>query len=127
MARKPDPSPVELEILSILWRMGRGTVKDIQTALNPIRPLARTTINTMMTRMKDKGYVDAREKNYALEFWPLIERESVTRHKLNNLVDKVLEGNIAPLAVYIVENRDLTPDQIKVLEEIVRSESDKEG
>jgi len=125
--KKADPAPVEFEILSILWRIGCGTVKDIQTALAPKRPLARTTINTLLTRMRDKGFVEVREKNFAFEFRPLVERESVTRHKLSNLVDRILEGNIAPLAAYIVENRELTPDQIKALEEIVKSESGEEG
>ena len=127
MAKKADLSPVELEIMSVLWRKGNATVKDIQAALGSQRPLARTTINTLLSRMKDKGYVEAHEKNFAFEFSPLVERESVTRSKLGDLVDKVLEGNISPLAAYIVENRELTPDQVKVLEEIVRSESDREG
>ncbi len=127
MVKKVDPSPVEFEILSILWREGCGTVKDIQAALASKRPLARTTINTVMTRMVEKGYVEAREKNFAYEFWPLVERESVTRGKLSDLVDKVFEGNVGALASYIVENRQLTPEQIKALDEIVRSESDREG
>jgi len=127
MAKKADPSPVEFEVLSILWRKGHGTIKEIQAALAPKRPLARTTVNTVMSRMANKGYVDVREKNSAFEFRPLIERESVTRSKLSNLVDRVLEGSIAPLAAYIVENRELTMDQIRMLEEIVRSESNRES
>ena len=127
MAKKADLSPAELQIMSILWRKGRATVKQIQVALGPERPLARTTVNTVLTRMKDKGYVEAEEKNFAYEYRPLVERQSVTRSRLSDLVDKVLEGNIALLASYIVENRELTPDQIKALEEIVRSESHREG
>jgi len=126
MAKKADLSPAEFRVMNILWRRGCATVKEIQAEIGDQKPLARTTINTLMTRMKDKGFVEAIEKNFAYEFHPLVERQSVTRNKLSELVDKVLEGNIGLLAAYIVENRDLTPDQVTALEEIVRSESRRE-
>jgi len=120
MTEKTDLTPAEFRVMSVLWRKGRATVKEIQRALDPGRPLARTTINTMLTKMREKGYVGAREVNFAFEFRPLVERESVTKSKVSGLVDGFLEGDIAPLAAYIVENGELTPEQIKVLEEIVR-------
>lgn len=125
MARKPDLSPAEFEVMDVIWRRGHATAKEIQAELRPERDLAYSTVCTLLSRIREKGYVEAVEKNFAYEYHPLVERDQAARRKLSDLVDRIFGGDIAPLATYIVENRKLTPEQIKVLEEIV--ESDKEG
>lgn len=124
MAKKADLSPAEFEVMDALWRKGHATVKEIQAELGSERKMAYTTIATLLGRMKDKGYVDAVEKNFAYEYHPLVERDQVVRRKVNELVKRVLGGDISPLAAYIVENRKLTPEQIRTLEEIIRSDKE---
>lgn len=119
--RKADLSPAEFEVMDVLWSKGKATVKEIQSALAPERKLAYTTVLTLLSRMKEKGYVESQEKNFAYEFQPTVRREQIVRRKVGDLVNQVLGGDIAPLAAYIVENRKLTPDQIRALEEIVNS------
>lgn len=121
MSRKADLSPAEFEIMEILWKKGHATVKEIQAELGKKRKLARTTISTFLTRMRDKQYVEAQEKNFAYEFRPLIDRNLLARMKLDDVVERILGGDIAPLAAYIVDNRNLTPEQLKCMEEIVES------
>lgn len=121
---KSDLSPAEFEIMDILWKRGSATIKDIQQELSSKRELARTTISTLLTRMHEKGYVESRQKAFAYEFYPLVEKDGVVNRKLRNLVETILGGDVAPLASYIVKNRKLTPEQITMLEEIVRSENE---
>ncbi len=66
------------------------------------------------------------KKNFAYEFRPLVKREHVIKRKLDDLVNKVLGGDVSPLAAYIAENRNLTAEQIKTFEEIVRSAKEDE-
>lgn len=125
MKKKPDLSPAEFEVMDIIWKRGTATVKEIQSDLGPDRPLAITTICTLLSRMKDKGYVKPVEKGMAYVYHPLAERDQVVRHKLGDLVDRVLGGDVAPLATYIVENTDLTPGQIEALEAIIKSHRER--
>lgn len=121
MAKKTDLSPAELEIMEILWRKGHASVKDVQAELGEERKLNRTTVAMQLSRMKEKGYVEAREKNFAYEFHPLVDREDLAQKKLDDVVVRLLGGNVAPLAAYIAKNRKLTPEQMKCMEEIMES------
>lgn len=120
MDRKPDLSAAEFEIMSILWSKGHATVKEIKAALAPDRTLSYSAISTLLTRMREKGYVEAQEKKFAYEFHPLVKKELVIRRKLGDLVERILGGDVSPLAAYIAENRKLTQTQIETLEEIAR-------
>src|SRR5690606_34948679 len=100
--------------------------KEVLEALTKEPRPAYTTVATLLTRLKEKGYVEAEERNFAYVFRPLVKRDQVVRRKLDDLVQRVLGGAVAPLAAYIAENRNLTPEQIETLEEIIRSESGKE-
>jgi len=127
MAKMRDLSRAEFEVMDILWRKGCATVKEVQSSLGRKRRLAYTTVATLLNRLREKGYVEARERNFAYEFRPLVQREQVVRRKLDDLVQRVLGGDVAPLAAYIAESRNLTPEQIAVLEQMVERASPKEG
>lgn len=121
-----DLPQAEFDVMDVLWQKGEATVKEVQAALAGEKKLAYTTVATLLNRLKDKGYVEAQERNFAYVFRPLVQREQVVRRKLDNLVKQVLRGDVAPLAAYIAENRSLTPKQIAALEDIVKSVEEEE-
>lgn len=127
MRKISDLPQAEFEVMEVLWRMKEATVKQVQAELGQDRKLAYTTVATLLNRLRERGYVEAEERNFAYVFSPLVERDRVVRRKLDDLVRKVLGGDIAPLAAYIAENRDLSPDQLAALEEMTKADSKKEG
>jgi predicted transcriptional regulator len=116
----------EFEVMDVLWQRGEATVKEVLAVLSKDRKLAYTTVATLLTRLKDKGYVSAEERNFAYVFKPLVQRDRVVKRKLDDMVKHILGGRLAPLAAYIAENRNLTPEQIALLEDIAKSEAGKE-
>jgi BlaI family transcriptional regulator, penicillinase repressor len=127
MADVKDLPQAEFEVMEVLWRRGEGTGKEIQAELGKKKKLAYTTISTLLTRLRERGYVEAEERNFAYVFRAKVAREQVVRRKLGDLVERILGGQVGPLAAYIAENRKLTPEQIAALEEIVKAEKDKES
>ena len=127
MKRMRDLPQAEFEVMDVLWKKGEATIRQVHSVLSTRRKLAYTTVATLLTRLRDKGYVEARERNFAYVFRPLVEREQVVRRKLDDFINRVLGGDVAPLAAYLVDSRKLTPEQIEALEEIVRCPSEKEG
>lgn len=122
MAEKRDLTPAEFEVMDILWKKGRATIREVHAELYKERQLAYTTISTMLNRIKDKGFVDAKVKDFAYVFTPLVQRDQVVQRKLDDLVRHILGGNIGPLAAYIAEKTNLTQKQLETLDEIVKSE-----
>lgn len=122
MSKGKDLPQAEFEVMDVLWSKGEATVKEVQSELSREKKPAYTTVATLLSRLKEKGYVESEEKNFAYIFRPLIARENIVKRKLDDMVKRVFGGSLAPLAAYIAENRNLTPDQIAALEEIVQSE-----
>ena len=127
MKKLPDIPQREFEIMEILWDKGEATIRQVHDVLIERRKVAYTTVATLLMRLRGKGAVKTREQNFAYVFRPAVEREPVVNRKVADFITRVLGGDVAPLATYIAENRKLTPEQIKALEEIVRSASGKEG
>ncbi len=127
MAVNRDMSRAEFEIMDVLWRRERATVREVHEELQAKRKLSYSTVATLLGRLKDKGYVEAKEKNFAYQFRPKVKREQVISRKLSELVDRILGGDVAPLTAYIAQNRNLTPEQLQTLEEIAKSDSGGEN
>jgi BlaI family transcriptional regulator, penicillinase repressor len=122
MPKLRDLPPAELEVMKVLWEKGPSTVKQIQAERAKTRALAYTTIATLLSRLREKGYVSAAEKNFAYVFTPTVPRDEVVQRKVDDLVTRILSGDLAPVATYIAEKRKLTPEQVKMLKEIVKAE-----
>ena len=125
MSNMRDLPQGEFEVMDVLWKKGEATVKEVLSALEAGRKLAYTTVATLLNRLRDKGYVEAEERNFAYVYRPLVQRDQVVRRKLDDLVRRVLGGSMSPLAAYIAERKNLTPEQIRMLEEIVGSKSEE--
>jgi predicted transcriptional regulator len=121
----PDLPAAEFEVMTVLWELGEATGKEVQAVLAERRPLAYTTVATLLTRLRGRGYVAATANRGTYVFRPLIAREKAARRKLDDLVTRVFGGDIRPLAAYLAESRNLTKEQIAALEEIVRTASEK--
>ena len=125
MARKATgrPTDLELEILNVLWERGPSTVADVQQALSRRRPVARTTVLTMLRIMTDKRLVvrDTRERAY--RYRARESRSAVARRLVGDLLRRVLHGSAPQLVLHALEQRRLTPGE---LAEIRRAVEDLE-
>lgn len=121
MSKIGDLPQAEFDVMNILWSKGEATVKELVAAYSEEKRPAYTTVATLLKRLRDRGYVEAIERNFAYVFRPLVPREQVVKRKLDDLVQRVLDGHLSPLAAYIAEKKKLTPEQIQVLEEMLGS------
>jgi len=122
MADTRDLPPSEFEVMRVIWDKGCATVRDVHDELSKNRRLAYTSVASLLIRLRGKGYVEVEERDSAYVYRPLVSRDQVVLRKVDDLVNRVLGGNLAPLASHIVRSRKLTAEQIKALEEIVNSE-----
>ncbi len=125
MPKRSDLPQSEFEVMDVLWHKGEATIKEIHAELSAQKKLAYTTVATLLNRLREKGYVEAEERNFAYVFHALVTREHVQTRKLDDLVQRVLHGNVGPLAAYITQNRELTEEQIAALREIIESSSEE--
>ena len=87
------PPPLELECLSVLWRLGESNVRSVQEALAASRTLAYTTVMTMLERLARKQLVSRRKTGRHFVYAALVERDVVRRHAVSNLVDALFDAS----------------------------------
>ena len=126
MAEIKDLPRAELRVMEALWARGEATVKQVCDELNKERPLAKNTVGTLLARLRERGYVEAEERDFAYVFRPLVSRDQVVRRKLDDLVAQVLGGDLGPLALYIAEKLRMTPERLAALERIMSLEPEQE-
>ena len=106
----------EIEILQMLWREGGVTILEAQQALD--RPVGYTTVQTRLNRLVAKGVV-RRTKSRPAKYQAAVAPEDVSARHLDLLVERVSGGSVVPLVAHLVKDRDLSPEEIDQLKQLV--------
>lgn len=92
-ATREIPPPLELECLRELWALGEGNVQAVKDRLAPRRPLAYTTIMTMLDRLVRKQAVTRRKVGRSFVYTPTVSREEIRQLAVKELVDALFDGS----------------------------------
>ena len=112
---------LELELMKIVWQRKQATVRDVYEALRERRPIAYTTVLTMMKILEQKGFVERDQSARAHVYRPLQARGPVIGEMVREFVEKVFNGAAEPLAAHLIEEHDLAPEEIERLLERARA------
>jgi predicted transcriptional regulator len=124
-SRSGQLTPLELDIMSVLWRLGEGNVQAVQAALP--RELAYTTVQTVLNILHRKGKVKRAKRDRAYFYRPVVSQSQVARHAVSQIVERLFGGSAESLVMSLVETRQLTPaklDRLRRLTKQAREESD---
>ena len=113
----------ELEIMKIVWKRGRSTVREVYEDLLTHRKIAYTTVMTMMGTLEQKNHLKKTEQGRAYVYMPAESQSKVVRGMVEEFVKRVFNGSAKPLLVHLVETMDGDED----LEELRRLLKGKAG
>lgn len=120
MTRRAPVSDAELEVLKVLWADGPATVRDVAAALRrQRRRLAYNTVLTLLSRLREKGYVAADRREAAHLFRAIVTREELLGSTLTALADRVCDGTASPLVHALVRSRRFSADEIAHLRKLL--------
>ncbi len=103
----------ELDVMAVLWELGSGTVAEVRARLPA--DLAYTTVLTILRNLERKGVVTHEVEGQAHRYAPRIARAAARRSALARLVDKLFHGTPEQLLTHLVEERALSPDDLRRL------------
>jgi BlaI family transcriptional regulator, penicillinase repressor len=112
-------SPAETEILRLLWQLGEATVQEVCAALPPDRKIAYKTVQTLLKRLEDKGYLTHRTEGKAHVFVPAIQREQVVRRTVRDFVDRLFGGDPKPLMQFLAKDGHLDTEDLDELKKFI--------
>jgi BlaI family penicillinase repressor len=119
-------TPLELEIMQVLWETGPVPVQTVQESLK--RELAYTTVQTMLNVLLRKGKVKRTLKDRAYIYRPVVSRRQVVSQTIGDIVDRMFGGSAEDLVMGMIETQHLTPEKLARLTSIIdRSEGENDG
>ncbi len=126
MARKASTqlTPLELEIMKILWADGAATVEDVRQRMpGEVKP-AYTTIQTMLNLLEKKGKAKRNLVERAYVYQATESKTQARSHTLTDLINRMFGGSAEELVMGLLETKHLTPEKLAKLQRAVRKEHD---
>ena len=112
----------EHRIMEVIWAKGSATVADVVEALNGKD--AYTTILTLMTILKGKGYLSSRKEGRAFVFAPKVDRDTVARKAVHQLLSKFFGGSPGELVLSFLREEELTPQELDAIKKKIQDSSE---
>ena len=110
-------TPLELEIMNVLWDDGPATVAEVQPRLKG--ELAYTTVMTMLGVLLRKGKVKRVQEGRAYRYSPAVTRQRATGSALEDLVKRMFGGSDDALVMALVETRGLRAADLERMAKMV--------
>jgi predicted transcriptional regulator len=120
-------TPLELEIMNVLWETGPAAVQAVQAKLKG-RDLAYTTVQTMLNVLHRKGRVKRELKDRAYLYRPVLSRQKAVTQAVGDMLDRFFGGSADSLVLSLVETRHLTPEKLARIQKMVaKNKEDNDG
>lgn len=103
--------PRELEVMSILWRLGPATVAEVREALN--EPLAYTSVLSALQTLEDKGFVSHEAEGRAYRYKALVAAERAGGSALERIKDAIFHGSSERMFAQFVSDRRLSREELE--------------
>jgi predicted transcriptional regulator len=120
MSRKHQLAELQLAIMQVLWDEGEATVAAVRDALQATRPLAYTTVATMLTKMERNGQVVHRTEGRVHVYRPAVARDSVSRTMVTDLAGRLFQGDVTQMVSHLLDGCDVSAEELARLKSLIR-------
>lgn len=116
----------ELDVMSVLWREGSGTVNEVRDSLAD-EP-GYTTVLKILQILEEKGCVTHEKEGRAYRYEPLIQQSEAGSSALGRVLNKIFHGSVDMLVAQLVRERGLSQEEVDRLQELVGElEAEEDG
>ena len=109
----------ELALLTDLDTNGAATVAEVVERFGLPRGLARSTVLTMMERLRKKGHLTRRQVGGIYRYAPRTTPGDAVQHAVASFVDRTLGGSVTPFVTFLAEAHQVSDEELAELEELV--------
>ena len=116
-------SDAELEVMRVLWKNKKAmTLADLRTEIMQVRDWNKSTIQTLVIRLRDKGIIEPLDKYGPAQYIPLVSEDEYLRSEGKAMLEKF--GSAKKLALALVRSGQLTDSDIEELREFFKMGGD---
>ena len=118
-APAPRLTPPQLRILRVLWERAEATVVEIHQALLAERPLAATTIATLLSRLEKRGLVAYRTEGRQYVYRAVLQEQDAQQHALVEVTNGLFAGDVATMVSHLLSTHELRPGDLAKVRELI--------
>jgi len=118
MKRIPRISESEWQVMRVLWAESPRTANEVVDALNHTKWKPKT-IKTLLNRLVKKKALGFDKKGRAYNYYPLVDEVECMKAENHSLLSRVYGGALKPMLANLLEDAELTPDEIEDLKRIL--------
>ena len=126
MKEKHRLAELQLAIMHVLWAKGEATVAQVREALSDTRPLAHTTVGTMLAKMERNGQVRHRAEGKVNIYRPAGQKEKVRRSMVSDLASRLFAGDLTEMVSHLLD-RKVSPAELARLKALIRQKEKEAG
>ena len=112
--------------MDVVWDRGEASVTDVWQAIREARDIARATVQTVLQRLEDKGWLSHREIGQAFVYAAEHPREATQERIVADLVDSAFGGSASGLVRALLHDRMLSAAEAKRIREMIRAAEKEE-
>ncbi|WP_310538822.1 BlaI/MecI/CopY family transcriptional regulator [Phenylobacterium sp.] len=109
----------ESQIMQALWRKTPLTADEIVADVRARQPWAEATVKTLINRLLKKRAIKSERVDGRHQYVPLVDHANYVQDESQGLLDRLFEGQLAPLVAHFAQNRKLKPEEIARLKKLI--------
>jgi len=126
MKKKTRISDAESQVMEAAWRKHPLTPEDIIAATAKPNGWGAGTVRTLITRLLKKGALAGTRREGGYFYHPLISRADYVQAESQTLLDRLFQGQVAPLVAHFAAHRSLSATDVKKLKKLIRELEDED-
>lgn len=117
--RRKSIGDQELALLQYIGEQGEATVGEVAAGFGEARGLARSTVLTMMERLRTKAYLRRKQVDGVYRYAATAGQDAVVQGAVQSFVEKTLQGSVSPFVAWMSQRSEVSDDELAELEALV--------
>lgn len=115
----PSLGEQELEVLRYIAEHAPVTAREVAERFGDEQGLARTTILTVMERLRRKGFITRRRREGVYHYSPRVAQQEVLQGIVRQFIERTLGGSVSPVVAYLSQARKVSDSDLQELQRLV--------
>ncbi len=119
-------SDLQVAVMRTLWEAGEATVAEVHAGVAVSRPLAPTTIATILSRLERRGLVSHRNRGRQYIYRAVVSEADVRQSMVSSLTSRLFDGDAAALVSHLLTSREVEAGDLEKIRQLLDEADSKE-
>jgi len=110
---------VQLQIMQVLWQKGAATAREITDELSRRKPIAHSTVQTLLRKLETKGAVTHEMQDRTFVFRPVRQETEVTTTATRDLLARLFDNSVSGLVAHLLKHEKISRKELAELRRLI--------